>query len=323
MIVACPNCHTQFEFDAARVATASVKLKCSRCRCVFPAPVDKKQAPPAPPPRKRERPPLENLELRFEEADWREGSSAAEQLSLPDTDEPYTLGTEEEKRMRGEDLVVESPAPMKPKDPISLDPMFEQDDDEFDQPPAESEEAAPAPRESGMMWTILVFLGLVLLGYAGVTAAFFADPAWRDQILGQLPFVAGNDNDRLLHRKIALAEVTGSHQSVKDDKNVFVISGKAYNTAAEPLVNVQVLGSLLDADGREVGRKAIHLGNIISTKVLTEMTRKEIEVFHNLNVSWRNIEPGQSYPFVIVFTDPPKNATEFTAKVIGALRQRG
>ena len=262
--------------------------------------------------------------MRFEEADWREGGSAAGELSVPDTEEPYTLGTEEEKRQRGNDLVVESPAPTKPKVPTSLDPMFGQDDDdEFEEPPAQGEEAEPAPRESGMMWTILVFLGLVLLGYGGLTGAFFADPAWRDRILGHLPFVAGNDNDRLLQRKIALAEVTGSHQSVKDDKNVFVISGKAYNTAAEPLVNVQVLGSLFDAEGREVGRKTIHLGNVISTKVLAEMTRKEIEVFHNLNVSCRNIEPGQSYPFVIVFTDPPKNATEFSAKVIGALRQHG
>lgn len=336
MIVACPNCQTQFEFDASRVTAASIKLKCSRCRAVFPAPFDKKQVPPASTTKKRTRPAVDSLALPFDEPDWKDGETS-EQLAVPDRDEPYTLGMDDRDSPATEAhmplAIQEEPPESQPPLPSSMATTFADDEDEIpdeqdfeDEPPA-SEDSTDGDRdahraESGMVWTILGFLVLVLAGYAGLTGAFFADPAWCDDVLGRLPFVAGNNNDRLLTRKIALAEVAGSHQAVKDDKNVFVLSGKAYNTSAEPMVNVQIVGTLFDATGKEVGRKAIHLGNIISTKVLSEMTRKEIEVFHNLNVSWRNIEPGQSYPFVIVFTDPPKNAIDFTVKVNGAFRQR-
>jgi len=325
MIVACPNCHTQFEFDAARVSVASVKLKCSRCRSVFPAPSNKKQAPPLPIAKKQEPPRVTNLELPFEDADWRSGDPT-ESLVEGEADEAFTLGDElGRKSVLDIDLGGEpAKAPMT-RGVTGLEPMFGEDDDEGDElaeEPTESEEAATTRREGGMVWAILVFLVLVLLGYGGLTGAFFADPEWRDRVLAQLPFVAGNGNDRLLHRKIALSDVVGSHQSIRDDKNVLVINGNAYNTAAEPLLNVQIVSTLFDANGREVARKAIHLGNVISTKVLSEMTRKEIEVFHNLNVSWRNIEPGQTYPFVIVFTDPPKSAIDFTTKVTSAFRQR-
>lgn len=323
MIVACPNCHTQFEFDATRVSAASVKLKCSRCRNVFPAPSNKKQAPPSPIAKKSEARDLSTLELPFEEAEWKSGESTVDELVTPESDDAFTLGDEVSRKPTAS-LTTALPSP-----PIAtrLDPMFEaddnEDDDDFELDEDRKDEGEPPRRESGMVWAILVFLGVVLLGYGGLTAAFFADPAWRDQILAQLPFVAGNGNDRLLHRKIALSDVVGTHQAIRDDKHVLVISGNAYNTAAEPLLNVQIVSTLFDANGREIGRKSIHLGNVISSKVLAEMTRKEIEVFHNLNVSWRNIEPGQIYPFVIVFADPPKGEVHFTTKVTGAFRQRG
>lgn len=328
MIFTCPNCQTQFELDAARLPAGNIKLKCSRCRAVFPAPTEKKQPPATP--RKRSTAPSENLELPFDEPNARNLHADAPVLAVPDTDEPYTLGGDERFELFSEEEAgADFDAPVVDS-PVALTRDFDDEgdgDDEAEHEPAHGDAAASAgaarASESGMVVTILVALAVTLLGYGSLTAAFFSAPAWCDEVVGQLWFVSGQGSERLLPRKIMLEEVTGTHQSIKDDKHVFVINGKAYNTAAESLQNVQIVGTLYDAHGKEVARKTIHLGNVVSTKVLSEMSRKEIEVFHGLNMSWRNIEPGQSYPFVIVFTDPPKSAIDFTARVSGAYRPRG
>ena len=65
-----------------------------------------------------------------------------------------------------------------------------------------------------------------------------------------MPLVGTLGDDRLLTRKVALSEVTGSYQRIKDGKEVFVISGKALNTAPVALHGVQIAGKLFDNDGQ-------------------------------------------------------------------------
>ena len=36
MIVACPSCHAQYRLDAARLRDGKGRLRCARCRTVFP-----------------------------------------------------------------------------------------------------------------------------------------------------------------------------------------------------------------------------------------------------------------------------------------------
>jgi len=265
--------------------------------------------------------------LPFTDRGWKSERNEAPALAIPEGDEPYTLG-EDDRFDVGEDSPESNEiAPEDDEPALDLTDDFGNDDESewrADGSGAnEGDGAKGRSREGVMVLTILVALGVTLLAYGALTAAFFAAPAWCDEVVGKLWFVSGQGNERLLTRKIMLEDVTGTHQSIKDAKHVFVIHGKAYNTAAESLQNVQIVGTLYDAHGKEVGRKTIHLGNVVSTKVLAEMTRKEIEVFHGLNMSWRNIEPGQTYPFVIVFPDPPKSAIDFTTRVSGAFRPRG
>ena len=111
-------------------------------------------------------------------------------------------------------------------------------------------------------------------------------------------------------------------QRIKDGKDVFVISGKAVNTARTALHSVQITGKLLDATGKELEQKTIYCGNVISTKLLKDLSPREVSVLQTLNPPKRfMIEPGESSTFVIVFMDPPRAATEFSTQVVAAQRQ--
>jgi hypothetical protein len=114
----------------------------------------------------------------------------------------------------------------------------------------------------------------------------------------------------------------GGYQRIKDGKAVFVITGKAMNTAPVALHGVQIAGKLFDDAGRGLDEKTIHCGNVISTKVLKDLTRRELSVLQTLSPPSKfMIEPGESSTFVIVFMDPPRSAATFTTQVVAAHRQ--
>ena len=176
--------------------------------------------------------------------------------------------------------------------------------------------------ERGKVWALLIFLLMVVSAYAVVTRALFASPALCDRLIGRLPLVGTGGDDRLLTRKVALSDVVGSYQRIKDGKQVFVISGKALNTAPVALHGVQIAGTLYDPSGRTLDQKTISCGNVISAKVLKDLTPQEVSILQKLSPPKRfMIEPGESSTFVIVFMEPPHDAAEFSTRVVAAQRQ--
>lgn len=293
-------------------------LKCSRCRHVFPAPRAKKQAPLIERP---ETPALsgdENLTLPFDEAAWKDEAEAphADDLTVAEADERFTLGTE------AEDEALTIPALDPPPPPVATvkvrRPRAVRAQDDADS----SDDDQPRNSERGKVSAIFVFLAIVVASYAVVTRALFASPALCDRIVGRLPLIGTLGDDRLLTRKVALSEVVGSYQRIKDGKDVFVISGRALNTAPVALHGVQVVGKLFDGNGQVLDQKVIYCGNVISVKVLKDLTQRELSILQ-LNPQTKRfvIEPGESSRFVIVFMDPPRGAGEFSTQVAAAQRQ--
>jgi len=181
--------------------------------------------------------------------------------------------------------------------------------------------AAAAGRTSYLR-PLFVFLAIMVAVYGFVARTLLANPPLTDRLLGQLPIVGVLGNERLLVRKIALSEVTGAYQRIRDGKTVFVISGRAANTATVPLHGVQIAGKLLDRDGAVLDQKIISCGNVISAKVLKDLTPQEVSILQKLNPPQRfTISPGESSTFVIVFMDPPAGAAEFVAQAVAARRQ--
>ena len=312
-------------------------FKCSRCRHIFPAQASAQRPPAAAAERaKPNRPSEENLPLPFEEP--RGKKEAAAELTVPEADDDFTLGTEahaDELTVPDTDAEPELPAVRAPEtfthaeepdEPDELDVELSRDEHEHaieEEPPKRPRRArTPKARERSHMVPLFVFLALVAAGYGMLTSALFANPALSDRLVGRIPLIGTLGDERLLVRKVALSDVVGSYQRIKDGKDVFVITGKALNTAPVALQGVQIAGKLFDNSGGALDQKVISCGNVISTKVLKDLTPQEVSILQKLSPPKKFvIEPGESSTFVIVFMDPPHQAVEFTTQVVAAQRQ--
>lgn len=313
MIVQCPQCATRYQLDAGRLTGPKPLLKCSRCRHVFPARPSKPAPPPAPP--SRETPPVvgdDSLTLPFEEASWK--------------DEPERSPSDDFGAAEEETFTLE---PETPPTAVTFDA------DETAPRPTQAakapaaEDAEPPPRSArrfrhqpSHLAPVFIFLVVIVSGYALLARALFASPALCDRLVGRLPFIGMAGDDRLLVRKVALSNVVGNYQRIKDGKAVFVVTGKALNTAPVAVYSVQIAGKLYDGAGQALDQKVIYCGNVISTKVLKDLTPREVSILQKLNPPKKfMIEPGESSTFVIVFMDPPSGAVEFSTQVVAAQRQ--
>jgi predicted Zn finger-like uncharacterized protein len=338
VIIECPYCATRYELDAARMSGPNPMFKCSRCRHIFPAQSPAQRPPAAAAERAQpKRPSEENLTLPFEESGGKKPADAVE-LTVPEADDDFTLGTEahaDELTVPDVDAEPElpaAPAPAtfthaeEPDEPDEMDVELRRDDHEHElveeAPKRPRRARTPPPRERSHIVPLFVFLALVAAGYGMLTSALFTNHALSDKLVGSIPLIGTLGDERLLVRKVALSDVVGSYQRIKDGKEVFVITGKALNTAPVALQGVQIAGKLFDNTGGSLDQKVISCGNVISTKVLKELTPQEVSILQKLNPPKKFvIEPGESSTFVIVFMEPPRQAVEFTTQVVAAQRQ--
>jgi predicted Zn finger-like uncharacterized protein len=324
VIVQCPYCATRYQLDAARLAGPNPMLKCSRCHHIFPAPSSKRSAPRAPAP-KRPAADAGTLTLPFDDADWSGAAGKSDDPSVPELqlEEEFTLGTDE----KPDALTI----PQEAREPLvtprvarSAAPEADAEDEaETEEPDTPRSDRRQVRRQAhSHLWPFFVFLACVVGAYAMVARALVASPALCDKLVGRLPLIGTLGNDRLLTRKVALSEMVGNYQRIKDGKEVFVISGKALNTAPLALHGVQITGTLYDRTGQTLDQKTIYCGNVISAKVLKDLTPQEVSILQKLSPPKRfMIEPGESSTFVIVFMDPPHEAVEFSTQVVAAQRQ--
>jgi len=88
-----------------------------------------------------------------------------------------------------------------------------------------------------------------------------------------------------------------------------VITGTAQNVGAHPLHLVQVDADLLGDVGHPAASLGVYCGNELSTKMLSEMTPREIEFSQGLSPQKSfAIEPSSAAPFLMVFINPPAHA---------------
>lgn len=331
MIIQCPNCAIRFKLDDARASAPSFRLKCSRCGHIFGAPSAKRRLTAAP--RKPPSSTHESLTLPFDEPPRKAGDAPGGKREPRSTGAVISPGTgpnavdEEDERFEITD--TEDTYTLGPDSEAAVE--YEEEDDDVP-PPALAPPKRPAPKrkpvppvedDRGKFRAIVLYLSLCVMAYGALTAALLSVPDLADRFVRSLPLVgpvlAG---DRLMPRKIALAELSGSYHRIKDGKEVFVISGRAFNTAPVPLHAVQILGQLFDEQGQPVDQRSIYCGNVISTKVLRDLTLRELRFLQDIQPPKQfQIEPGDGAGFVIVFMDPPAAAAEFSAQVVGAQRQ--
>ena len=166
----------------------------------------------------------------------------------------------------------------------------------------------------------LAFLVGLVIAYAVFALNLLNHPAQAEKLLASVPMVGDVlAEDHLLQIRVQLQDVDGAFQQIKDDRMVFIVSGRAVNTSARPLKGVQIESTLYDSSGKPVETKSIYTGNAMSLKIVKDLSSKEISLLQRLEPPKRfEIRPGESAGFSVVFLSPPKAAKDFTARVVSA-----
>jgi len=241
--------------------------------------------------------------------------------------EEWEVGEHEEpseERSQGPDEILPSepeldfgrtaPEPFRPPaEPSSISRVA------FPQPAAEQ----PLPiddvrvRSSGFFLTIFV---MTLLAFGALSALIMTQPDASRQVFSLVPGIGEHlrSNDSV-DKLVALENVHAEYRRLKDGQPALVVSGVARNSSPQPLHLIKVSVALLDSARRDLAHQAIYCGNVISSKIISEMTPREIEFFQRLDPPRSfSVKAGDSSPFLAVFLNPPHDPNLFTVRIAGA-----
>lgn len=303
MIVECPACHTRYRTDSADILDEGTLFECSQeeCRHIFayspPLWGGDEKIPacePLPP-----FPPTEPSEASFDE-----------QTEVPREPPSHTMEPLPEEAA---DHLVDF-APLET--PFFADGEEEDDEQVLLSPPP----SQPTAEVVFSLRPLLMLLGVLVLGYAGLTFYCLSHPADTHVALTRLPLLGSLFTaQRFSAQHITLTGLTGSYWLTKDNRRVFAVSGTATNTAPVPARSIQIEGILYDADGKIVGQRVIFCGTETAAAVLPSLSVREIGILQNLVPPKQfHVPPGQTENFLLVFTTPPPTIAEFSSRVIAA-----
>ncbi|PIE61907.1 MAG: hypothetical protein CSA29_01015 [Desulfobacterales bacterium] len=113
--------------------------------------------------------------------------------------------------------------------------------------------------------------------------------------------------------------INGRFVSNDSAGELFIVTGRIDNPSQIPYSNIKVKGTLLDNTKAKVVTQAAYCGNIIPEGTLkkgniSDIT-KQLGNKNGLQNANMNVAPGKSVPFMIVFSNLPKNLTNFTVEV--------
>ena len=102
--------------------------------------------------------------------------------------------------------------------------------------------------------------------------------------------------------------------------DLFVIQGTVVNKYEHPISRVKVRGKILNTDGKVLDEAESYCGNLLTDEELGNLTEKEIaeelSIQIGSDISNDSIAPEGEIPFMIVFTNPPKEAEEFIVELV-------
>lgn len=182
---------------------------------------------------------------------------------------------------------------------------------------------AAAPRRSPLR-PIAIGVGTVVLAFLVIAAIFARRPDLAFEELGDVPLLGRLlGDDHLLVWRLQISGVETGIDHIKDASRpgsklpVLVVTGQVLNTTNQKLNLIEVEGRLL-ADGVERRRQKVPATNQ-DRKIIGELSSSEVEMMLKLQPRRAFVvHPGESASFLLVFPDPPANATEVTCQVVDA-----
>ncbi len=336
MLVRCPKCQTTYKVSDDLLKGSAAAFRCSRCKHTFeldshipPAAASDTEIPAQP----------SSTETRTDQ-----------ELSLPfEADE---IAAAEHSAVDLDSL----PSPVKPEEPWSLTDPDRKDEHQFELPDSvrsvESRKAVEAAQEFPMddpffakaengdetddannilvissyreqnasvlpFFTLFV---LLIIGFTFMSVLSYAKPRASEAVIKQIPLVGSSvlRNDHL-KKAILIQSLRSGYQTIQGNREVFLISGVALNQNPEVVREIQLSAVAYNADGKELERQTVWVGNTISPKIIRGMTTEDIPHLQNLKpLKSFEIPPGDSMPFTVVFLKSAKNAREFSCEVLRA-----
>ena len=325
MIVECPRCRARYRVEQDLLERDQT-FKCSRCAHIFA--YEASEVPEAVEPEASVQPQSEPVR-----SEARRGAPGRDADSMSFSFSRAGDATaEDEERERSAVRRASVAASAMPEREFSFDDDLENRGEEeepndvglVDDEPrfVRGEDALrmEEPHGGGAGRPYLIYLAALMIAYAILTLDLVNHPARAERLLAAVPMIGDVlAEDHLLQTRVQLQDVEGLYQQIKDDRLVFIVSGRAVNTASGSLKGVQIESVLYDAAGRAVETKSIFCGNAMSLKIVKDLSTKEISLLQRLEPPKRfEIRPGESAGFSVVFLNPPAGLKEFTTRVVAA-----
>lgn len=264
--------------------------------------------------------------------------------AAPETKEPKEVDDNiMENKVVPESEILWAPAEVTPQAVEKLDePIKIIEDDEVLQPvspttafitsnPATEISADDAPvftpngrkrPVSKLLISLAVFSLLAVIILAGVGLyAIDKGPAFLQKLgIGDLVKLAGFDipEEGGISIRNAKCEFVGN----KIDGELFIIKGDVVNTYSKPKGSIQLKAKIYNAKGAVHSTRTVYCGNVLAREQLVTMPYSKIETVlgNQFGDALSNIgvPPGQSIPFMVVFSGVPVDAAEYGLEVVGS-----
>ncbi len=121
---------------------------------------------------------------------------------------------------------------------------------------------------------------------------------------------------------IAVQKVTGYYATNNEAGELFVVTGEVLNNYRKPRASLQVKAILYGKDGKVLTQKTAFCGNVVSGEQVKTLpwTKIEAAMANQFGDSLSNlgVPPGKGLPFVVVFSQVPKEVTDFAVEAAGS-----
>jgi len=121
---------------------------------------------------------------------------------------------------------------------------------------------------------------------------------------------------------IVIRNSVGSFLNNAEAGEIFAVTGEAVNNFGKPRASIQVKAVMYGPKGEVVLQKTAYCGNVLSKEQLATLPMAKLEAAMNNqfgdSLSNLAVQTGKAIPFVIVFSNVPKEVVEFGVEIVGS-----
>ena len=198
------------------------------------------------------------------------------------------------------------------------------------EPATEKKPAAAKPRRAGFRKPLLAVLGVVVLAMAalilprslGINIPFLSEMGIEIPFLGNIFKSEPEDSAGMLKLALVPEGIAAEFIANPSAGMLCVVKGQVRNSYNHPRSGMQVTVKLYAAGNAVVKTATVFAGNVLSNQELSSLDLIAINArmknstgANNMNVG---VKPGQSVPFMAVFSNLPAGVDEYSVEVAGS-----